>query len=36
MCNRGREAGAGLAVFILGALIGAYMHPPKGKPPAKN
>ena len=40
MCNRGREAGAGLAVFVLGALIGAALGvlyaPAKGETTRKK
>ena len=40
MCNRGREAGAGLAVFVLGALVGAALGvlyaPAKGETTRKK
>lgn len=40
MCNRCREAGAGLAVFVLGALIGAAVGvlyaPAKGETTRKK
>lgn len=40
MCNRGRDAGAGLAVFVLGALIGAALGvlyaPAKGETTRKK